>query len=204
VFALYVSLNLALVLSVPLAALVGHDLALAGALDLAYGAGAGTFVIFAAVFILLSHQNLQYMVSSRILYSLSTDGLGTQRATSVNERGTPAGATILTWGVTVLLIIIGQFELLLSLVTIFFMAMYVGLVIGVFRLRRQEPDAERPFKAWGFPATGIICAVGWTAVALFVSVTNPESAVYGAILTAISVPVYLYLKRHRRLGEVSN
>jgi APA family basic amino acid/polyamine antiporter len=204
VFALYVSLNLALVLSVPLAALVGHDLALAGALDLAYGAGGGTFVIFAAVFILLSHQNLQYMVSSRILYSLSTDGLGTQRATSVNERGTPAGATILTWGVTVLLIIIGQFELLLSLVTIFFMAMYVGLVIGVFRLRRQEPDAERPFKAWGFPATGIICAVGWTAVALFVSVTNPESAVYGAILTAISVPVYLYLKRHRRLGEVSN
>jgi APA family basic amino acid/polyamine antiporter len=144
------------------------------------------------------------MVSSRILYSLSTDGLGTQRATSVNERGTPAGATILTWGVTVLLSIIGQFELLLSLVTIFFMAMYVGLVIGVFRLRRQEPDAERPFKAWGFPATGIICAVGWTAVALFVSVTNPESAVYGAILTAISVPVYLYLKRHRRLGEVSN
>ena len=77
------------------------------------------------------------------------------------------------------------------------MAMYVGLVIGVFRLRRQEPDAERPFRAWGFPVTGVICAVGWTAVAVFVAVTNPESAVYGVILTAISVPVYLFLRRRR-------
>lgn len=201
VMALYVALNLALVLSVPLGALIGHDLALAGALDIVYGAGTGTFVIFAAIFILLSHQNLQYMVASRVIYSLSEDGLGTRRATSVNERGTPAGAMVLTWLLTISLIIVGQFELLLSLVTIFFMAMYVGLVIGVFKLRRQEPDADRPFRAWGFPATGVICAAGWTAVALFVAVTNPASAVYGAILTAISVPVYLLLKRHRRLGD---
>jgi APA family basic amino acid/polyamine antiporter len=143
------------------------------------------------------------MVASRVIYSLSQDGLGTRRATSVNDKGTPAGATILTWAVTVFLIKVGQFELLLSLVTIFFMAMYVGLVIGVFKLRRQEPDAERPFRAWGFPATGYICAIGWTAVAVFVSVTNPESAVYGAILTAVSVPVYLLLKRLRKLGEAS-
>jgi APA family basic amino acid/polyamine antiporter len=143
------------------------------------------------------------MVASRVLYALSEDGLGTQRATSVNDRGTPAGATILTWMLTIFLIAIGQFELLLSLVTIFFMAMYVGLVIGVFKLRRQQPDAERPFRAWGFPLTGYICAIGWAAVAVFVSVTNPESAVYGAILTAISVPVYLFLKRHRRLGAGS-
>ncbi len=195
VFALYILLNLALVLSVPLAALVGHDLALAGALDLAYGAGAGTIVIFAAIFILLSHQNLQYMVASRILYALSSDGLGTRRATSVNDRGTPAGATILTWLTTSVLIVAGQFELLLSLVTILFIAMYVGLVIGVFKLRRQEPQAERPFRAWGFPATGVICAAGWTAVALFVSATNLNSALYGVILTAVSVPVYLLLKR---------
>jgi APA family basic amino acid/polyamine antiporter len=204
VFVLYVLLNLALVLSVPLAALVGHDLALAGALELTFGAGAGTVVIFAAIFILLSHQNLQYMVASRVLYSLSADGLGTQKATIVNKKGTPAGATVLTWALTSFLIIVGQFELLLSLVTIFFMAMYVGLVIGVFKLRRQEPDAERPFRAWGFPATGVICAVGWTAVALFVAATNLDSTLYGVILTVLSIPVYLLLKRMRRLGGTSD
>ena len=68
---------------------------------------------------------------------------------------------------------------------------------------KEEPDAERPFRAWGFPATGVICAVGWTAVALFVSATNLDSTMYGLILTAISVPVYLFLKRHRQLGKTS-
>jgi APA family basic amino acid/polyamine antiporter len=200
---LYIVLNLAIVVSVPLGALIGHELALAGAIDAIYGAGAGTIVIFAAIFILLSHQNLQYMVASRVLYSLSTDGLGTRRAASVNERGTPAVAVLITWGLTVFLIAIGEFLLLLSLVTIFFVAMYVGLVVGVFRLRRQEPDAERPFRAWGFPYTGYLCAAGWLAVALFVAATQWMSTIYGIALTVISVPVYLYLKRRRQLGEDS-
>ncbi len=198
---LYILLNLAIVVSVPLGALIGHELALAGAIEAVYGAGAGTIVVFAAIFILLSHQNLQYMVASRVLYSLSTDGLGTQRATSVNDRGTPAGAVLITWVLTVFLIAIGEFLLLLSLVTIFFVAMYVGLVVGVFRLRRQEPDTERPFRAWGFPVTGYLCAAGWLAVALFVAATQWMSTIYGVVLTAISIPVYLYLKRRRHLGE---
>jgi len=200
VFALYVLLNLAIVLSVPLSALTGHDLALAGALDLVFGHGAGTAIVIAALVILLSHQNLQYMIASRILYSLSADGLGSKRATSVNDKGTPAGAVIFTWAGTCGLIIAGQFEFLLNLVTILFMAMYVGLIVGVFRLRRQEPDAERPFRAWGFPTTGIICGIGWTAVALFVAATNPLSAVSGVALTLISLPVYYWLKRRRHLG----
>ena len=90
---------------------------------------------------------------------------------------------------------IGEFLLLLSLVTIFFVAMYVGLVVGVFRLRRQEPDAERPFRAWGFPLTGYVCAAGWLVVALFVAATQWQSTVYGVVLTAISIPAYLYLRR---------
>ena len=64
---------------------------------------------FETFYLLLSHQNLQYMVASRVLYSLSSDGLGTQKATSVDDKGTPAGATILTWLLTSSLIIVGQF-----------------------------------------------------------------------------------------------
>jgi len=199
IIALYLILNLAIVLSVPLSALVGHDLALAGALDLVYGAGAGTVIYVAAVFILLAHHNLQYMIVSRILYSLSTDGLGTRRATSVTDKGTPAGAVVLSWGMIVTLIVVGQFEFLLNLVAILFMAMYVSLIVGVFRLRKQEPDAERPFRAWGFPVTGIACGLGWVAVAIFVAVTNPMSALSGLILTLVSWPTYLWLKRRRHL-----
>ena len=85
---LYILLNLAIVVSVPLGTLIGHELALAGAIEAIYGAGAETGVIVAAIFILLAHQNLQYMAASRVLYSLSTDGLGTRHATGVNDKGT--------------------------------------------------------------------------------------------------------------------
>jgi len=101
----------------------------------------------------------------------------------------------------VLLIVVGQFEFLLNLVAILFMVMYVALIAGVFRLRKQEPDAKRPFRAWGFPTTGIICGLGWTAIALFVAMTNPTSALSGLILTLVSWPVYRWLKRRRHLDE---
>lgn len=195
IMALYVLLNLALVLSVPLPALAGHKLALAGALDLVIGAGAGTVILLAAVFILLAHQNLQYMIASRILYALSADGLGSRHATGVSDKGTPAAAVIFSWLLVVTLIIAGKFAFLLNLVTILFMAMYVALIVGVFRLRRKEPQAERPFRAPGYPAIGIVCALGWLAVGLFVTYTNPESALYGLVLVLVSAPVYLYRTR---------
>ena len=109
---LYILLNLAIVVSVPLGALIGHELALSGAIEAVFGGGAGTGVILAAIFILLAHQNLQYMIVSRILYSISVDGLGAERATTVSERGTPSGAVIVCWLAVSTLIILGQFELL--------------------------------------------------------------------------------------------
>ncbi len=99
VFGLYLLLNLALVQSVPLSSLSGHDLAFAQALELLYGIG--TPVVMMAIVILLMHQNLNYMTSSRVLYALSVDDLGTKRATSVSDKGTPVGAVVLTWSLNV-------------------------------------------------------------------------------------------------------
>jgi len=200
VMVLYVLLNLALVMSVPLTALAGHKLALAGALDLVFGTGAGNILLFAAIFILLAHQNLQYMIASRILYALSVDGLGNRHATVVTERGAPAPALVFSWLAVSCLIIAGTFEFLLNLVTIMFMAMYVALIVGVFRLRRQEPAAERPFRAWGYPASGIFCALGWLAIGSFVTLTNPSSALYGLVLVLISAPTYWWVRSRRAIA----
>ena len=201
IMALYVLLNLALVLSVPLPAIAGHKLALGGALDIVFETGTSTIILVAAMFILLAHQNLQYMIVSRILYSISVDGLGAERATTVSERGTPSGAVIVCWLAVSTLIVLGQFELLLRLVAMLFMCVYVGLIVGVFRLRSKEPDTVRPFKAWGYPATGVFCAVAWSIIVVFVAFSDPMSALYGLVLVGISVPVYLWLRRHRDLDE---
>ncbi len=200
VIALYLLLNFALVFSVPLTELQGNDLALSGALDYLFGPGAGTFIIFAAIFILLAHQNINYMMGTRILYALSSDGLGTDRATTVSDRGTPTGSLLFTWLFTSGLILAGGFDFLLNMAALLFITMYVALIYGVFRLRRQEASVERPYEAWGFPATGVICAVFWIAVAIFMAVMDQRSTLYTLGLITVSIPAYLWLKSRRHFG----
>ena len=203
VISIYLLLNLALVLSVPLSALAGHELALSGALEIAVGGSASTFIIFAALFILLSHHNTQYMIASRTIYALSVDGLGSDHVTSVSDKGTPTGAVLITWMAMVTLIMVGGFAFLLSLTTFFFIVTYIGVLIGVFKLRRTEPDTERPYRAWGFPYVGIFCVSVWIVVAAFIGYMEPESILFAIGLAFIAAPVYWWLKRLHHLGKAT-
>jgi len=198
---LYMLLNIALVSSVPLNSIAGSDLALATALDLLFGKSVETVLVVAAIFILLVHQNLNYMTMSRVIYALSHDGLGSKKATVVADNGAPMGGVILSWALTCLLIAIGSFEFLLNLTVSLFTIMYVALALGVFYLRRIEPAAERPFVAWGYPYTGLVCVVGWTGMATLVSIGSLSSTLFGGVAIIAAIPVYLLLRKWRHLDE---
>lgn len=199
VIALYLLLNGLLVANVPLDVIAGNELALAGALDYLYGSGAGSFIILAALFILFAHQNIHYMSTSRTLYALSVDGLGSRRATGVTESGVPVGAVLASWVIILLLILAGGFEFLLNMSALLFMVLYVALFVGVFRLRLKQPEAKRPFPAWGYPLSVALCIIGWVAIAIFVGVMDLKSSAYSMVLVAASIPVYLGLKSRRKL-----
>ena len=197
----YLLLNAALVTSVPLEYLGEQELALARAIELLYGDG--TPIVLLAIFVLLIHQNLNYMGFPRTLYALSVDGLGYRRATTVAETGTPVGALLITWGMTVLLIVVGSFQVLLSLTSMMFMVQYLAAILGVYLLRRMEPDAERPYRAWGYPFTGYICLGGYAFLTLIVAVTEPRSTLYALGVVALSAPVYLWLKSKHHLAAAT-
>ena len=195
VIALYMLLNVALVKSVGLIALAGSDLALAHALELAFSPAAGSAVVVAAILILLSHQNLGYMGAPRILHALAVDGFAARRAQRVGKGGNPLFAVLVTWLLSVGLILIGGFEFLLLLSVFFFIPLYLALIVGVLILRKREPDSERPYRAWGHPYSTIVCLIGWTLVTLFQAFVERETAVYAVVMVAVSWPVYLYLVR---------
>jgi APA family basic amino acid/polyamine antiporter len=197
VIVLYLLLNSALVLSVPLTSLAGSDLALARALELAVSPAAAVTVVVAAVLILLAHQNLLYMGAARILYALSQDGLGSRRASSIVRRGNPVFAVLVTWAVSVGLVLIGGFEFLLHLCVFFFVTIYLVLIAGVVILRRRRPEAERPFRAWGHPWTTAVCALGWTVITAFQAYSEPETALYALFMLLVSWPVYRYVVKRR-------
>lgn len=195
VIALYMLLNFALVKSTGLAALAGSELALAHALELAVSPAAGSIIVVASILILLSHQNLEYMGGPRILQALAEDGLATRRAQKVGTGGNPVFAVVITWLVTVGLILVGGFEFLLLLSVFFYVPLYLALIAGVLILRNREPHAERPYRAWGHPYSTVVCLIVWSVITLFQAYAERETALYAVAMVAVSWPVYRLLAR---------
>jgi len=194
---LYVFLVAALAWKVPLASLAGKELALASALEMVFSPLASTVVLVVAIIILLAHQNLMYMSTPRILQALAVDGLAVRRAGEISKGGNPIFAVLLSWGLSVGLIMIGGFEFLLYLSIFFFLFIYVVLIAGVIILRSRQPDADRPYRAWGHPWSTYTCLFVWLVLALFQAFAQIDTAAYAAIMVAISWPVYRVLVRSR-------
>jgi len=195
VILLYVFLATALAWKVPLKNLAGNELALAKALEMVVSPLASTVVLVAAIIMTMAHQNLLYMSTPRILQALAVDGLAVRRAGEISKGGNPIFAVLLSWGLSVGLIIIGGFEFLLHLSVFFYLFVYVLLIAGVIILRSRQPDADRPYRAWGHPWSTYTCLLGWIVLALFQAVTKIETAAYAAIMVAISWPVYRFIVR---------
>jgi APA family basic amino acid/polyamine antiporter len=135
------------------------------------------------------------MSTPRILQALAVDGLAARRAGEISKGGNPIFAVLLSWGLSVGLIMIGGFEFLLHLSIFFFLFIYVVLIAGVIILRSRQPDADRPYRAWGHPWSTYTCLFGWILIALFQIGVEIDTAAYAAIFMAISWPVYRILVR---------
>jgi basic amino acid/polyamine antiporter, APA family len=198
VIILYVFLAAALAWKVPLENLAGNELALARAMEMVVSPLASTIVLVAAIVMILAHQNVLYMSTPRIIQAMAVDGLAVKRAGEVSKGGNPVFAVLISWGLSVGLIIIGGFEFLLHLSVFFYLFVYVLLIAGVIILRKRQPDADRPYRAWGHPWSTLICLLGWIMLTLFQSVSEIETAIYAVIMIAISWPVYRLIIRKKR------
>ncbi len=195
VILLYVFLVVALAWKVPLTMLAGNELALASALEIVVSPLASTVVLVVAIIMLLAYQNLLYMSTPRILQALAVDGLAIKQAGKISKGGNPIFAVVLSWGLSVGLIMIGGFKFLLHLSVFFYLFLYVLLIVGVIILRLRQPDTERPYRVWGHPWTTYICLLGWLFLALFQAVAEIKTAAYAAIMVVISWPLYRLILR---------
>ena len=200
VIGLYMLLNFALVHSTGLAPLAGSELALATALEFIDFPLAGDLIVIAAILILLSHQNLEYMSGSRILQALAVDGLASKQVAKQGRGGNPIFAVLITWAVVVALIMIGGFDFLLLLSIFFYVPLYLALIIGVLILKKTEPDAERPYLAWAHPYSTYFCLFGWSVITAFQAYAERQTALYALAMVLVAWPVYRYLSRRGSNG----
>jgi basic amino acid/polyamine antiporter, APA family len=195
IIVIYLLVNLALFYILPMSTLAGSKFAGGDAMTRVFGERGGQIVTVLALLSLIGIINALLMLCPRILLALGRTGMCVARTASVNKGGTPAFALIATAVTAAVFATIGSFELLLAISQFFAVTLAILLVIAMFTLRRREPDAPRPFKAWGYPYAPLLMLV--CAVLLFFGyiVSNPYPSAYALGILAISYPVFLFIRK---------
>lgn len=191
VIAIYLLVNLALVMVLPMSQLAKEDLALGALARAIFGVRGDQAVRALAILSLLSTVNAYTLTSPRILYAMSRDDLFVRRAARVNKGGTPTVTLLISTAAAAMFIISGTFNAVLAALAFFFVANYAMGYISVFVLRKREPDLPRPYRTWGYPWTTAIVLLGSIVFLAGAVLSDLRNSLWALALLAVSYPIYL-------------
>jgi APA family basic amino acid/polyamine antiporter len=184
--ALYVLVNVGYlkVLSVPQIAMterVGADMAMR-----TMGSIGGRFVSATVLLSIVGAVNGCVLTAARLPFAQARDGLFFARFGEVHRRFQTPASGILWGGIwTGILILTGSYETLYSYSIVAAWIFYTMSVGAVLLLRRKLPNANRPYRMWGYPATPLLfVAVSvWFVVNAFVTQPGPSFAACSIVAT---------------------
>ena len=141
------------------------------------------------------------LTGARVPYAMSRDRQFFQNLARLNSRThVPIGALVLQGVWASILALSGSFDTLTDYV-IFASWIFYGLVTAsVFLFRKRMPDAERPYRAWGYPVVPILFLLVTAALLVNTLYTTPKQAFIGLGLILLGLPVYYYWSRHNRVN----
>lgn len=160
---------------------------------------AGTLVI--AVMIMISTfgcNNGLILSGARVYYTMAKDGLFFKKAGILNKYEVPG------WGLWAqciwasALCLTGRYGDLLDYVIFVVLIFYILTIAGIFILRRKYPEADRPYKAFGYPvipALYIICA---TVLCIGLLYYKTSTCGWGLLLVLLGVPVFYLSEWYRK------
>ncbi len=136
---------------------------------------------------------------ARVYYAMAKDGLFFRNVSKLHPTyKTPAVSLMVQMVWTCVLCISGSYGQLLDYIIFAVLVFYILTIVGLFVLRRTRPDAERPYRAVGYPILPIIYIV----MALFIDVVllryKPQYTWPGLIVVLLGIPVYYAWSRSAR------
>ena len=146
--------------------------------------------------------NGMLLAGARVYYAMSRDGLFFKSIGKLNPKTKVPVVSLWVQAVwTCLLCLSGTYGQLLDYVIFAVLVFYILTIVGLFVLRRTRPDAERPYKAIGYPVLPAMYIVmaAWISVVLLRY--KPQYTWPGLILVLLGVPVYFLWTRMQRGRE---
>ena len=149
------------------------------------------------------------LTGPRIPYTLANQKLLPATFGKLNKNGVPANATLFMVVLSVIYALSGQFNLLSDLSMFAIWAFYTLTFIGVIKLRKTQPDLERPYKVPFYPVIPIISICSGLFVVIdqlfLAGMKSSMISLGGVIVTLIGLPVYAVMtKKKPELEEEEN
>ena len=151
----------------------------------------GTKVI--AVMIMISTfgcNNGLILAGSRVYYSMAKDGVFFKKTGTLNRNGVPEFGLWIQAVVASILCLSGRYGDLLDMISFVVVLFYVLTIIGIYILRRKMPNAERPYKAFGYPVLPAIYVLMGLAFCTLLIIYKREFTWPGLIIVLIGIPIY--------------
>lgn len=156
-------------------------------------------VLIMATFIVISTfgcNNGLILAGARVYYAMAKDGIFFKKVGNLNGKGVPSVGLIIQGVWAGLLCLSGTYGQLLDYVVFAVLIFYVLTILGIFRLRKNKPEIERPYKAFGFPYIPLIYIIMALSVMFILLIFKPIYTWPGLIIVILGIPVYfLWHKR---------
>src|SRR6266850_1430246 len=172
--------------------------------------GAGATIMAVAIMVsTFGCNNGLILAGARAYYAMARDGLFFRAVGELNKCRVPAWALVFQgiWAGALVLPrtvktdavgnVTGYGNLygnLLDYVISAALIFYILTIIGIFLLRRKQPDTERPYKAFGYPVVPALYIIGATVILVVLFMYQTATTWPGLIIVLTGVPVYFLWK----------
>jgi len=145
------------------------------------------------------------LAGARAYYAMARDGLFFGASGELNDAKVPAWGLLFQGLWAALLVLLRTYDPatraygnlynnLLDYVISAALIFYILTIAGIFRLRSTRPDAERPYRALGYPVVPALYIAGAAAILLVLFIYRPATTWPGLVIVLLGVPVYFAWK----------
>ena len=201
VMAVYVVINVAYLFVLPANQLAQFASPASAVAEVLFGKMGGQIITIGILISVFGCVNGYLLTGPRVLYTLAQQKTipGYKFIGALNKNDVPANATIIMAAISALYALSGQFNLLSDLSMFAIWSFYVLTFIGVFRLRKTQPNLARPYKVPLYPFIPLVAIAGGLFVVLnqlfFAGMTNTLISLGGVIITLIGLPIYNHMSK---------
>ncbi len=151
-----------------------------------------------AIFIMISTfgcNNGLILSGSRVYYAMAKDNLFFKQAGVLNKNGVPGNSIILQTVWASLLCLSGTYGKLLDYTVFTILIFYFLTILGIFILRKKQPTADRPYKAFGYPIIPFIYLIFAVLMCINLLVNKTTTSLAGLVIVGLGVVVFFVWKK---------